>query len=328
MCLPICGKPLHRRLRWRFPPSLAVKLPLLPCLLAFLGAGSLALAQLPVPDRLQPSATAPGGAEVDKLAEEAQRSVFEAADKQGGKPSAGGTPGAVPPVIQSGPSRGSYAVPALTAREDPALWPRDSVHKIAIIEVAFGGNTEEIIIELYPNSAPQTVANFVNLSESKFYDGLAFHRAIEGFLVQTGDPLTADEEKREQWGTGGEDRTLPAEIKRPHRLGSVAMARRNDSVNPSKRSNSSQFYFALGHYPFLDGNYTVFGQVVSGIDTIQYISRMPVDSNDCPIGRIELSSVRVTDHRGPLVSKAIAGRRGYQKPGSKGFVGRFLSRVW
>jgi cyclophilin family peptidyl-prolyl cis-trans isomerase len=202
------------------------------------------------------------------------------------------------------------------------------VHKIAIIEVAFGGKTEEVIIELYPSSAPQTVANFVNLCESKFYDGLAFHRAIEGFLVQTGDPLTADEEKREQWGTGGEDRTLPAEIKRPHRLGTVAMARRNDSVNPSKRSNSSQFYFALGHYPFLDGNYSVFGQVVSGIDTIQYIARMPVDSNDCPIGRIELASVRVTDHRGPLVSKAIAGRRGYQSPGSKGFIGRFLSRVW
>ena len=227
-------------------------------------------------------------------------------------------------MIQSGPSRSSYDVPALTEREDPALWPRDSVHKIAIIEVAFGGNTEEIIIELYPNSAPQTVANFVNLSESKFYDGLAFHRAIEGFLVQTGDPLTADEEKREQWGTGGEDRTLPAEIKRPHRLGSVAMARRNDSVNPSKRSNSSQFYFALGHYPFLDGHYTVFGLLVSGIATIQYIFRMPVDSNDRPIGRIEPSSVPVTDHRRPLVSNAHSGPRAPQKPRPQIQHGRFI----
>lgn len=215
--------------------------------------------------------------------------------------------------------------------EDPSLWAKDSIHKLAVMEVAFGGMKETVMIELYPNDAPQTVSNFIDHCDSGFYNGLAFHRAIEGFIVQTGDPLTSDESAREKWGTGGEDKTIPAELKRPHRIGAVAMARRSDKVNPERRSNSSQFYVALGNYASLNGKYTVFGQVVSGLDTIRSISLVPVDSNDCPVARIEVKSIKVIDHKGPLqVTAPIAGSgQRYSKPDSaRSFVGRILRRVW
>jgi cyclophilin family peptidyl-prolyl cis-trans isomerase len=189
------------------------------------------------------------------------------------------------------------------------------------------------MFELYPQDAPQTVSNFLDNVETDAYKGLAFHRAVEGFIVQTGDPLTSDEGARDRWGTGGEGKTVPAEIKRPHRKGAIAMGRKSDKVNPSKRSNGYQFYFALGHYGSLDGKYTVFGQVVSGLEVLERISRMPVDSNDCPIARIEIDSIKITDHKGPLyVSETSGGdddQPRYTKPASaQGPVGRLLRRVW
>lgn len=217
------------------------------------------------------------------------------------------------------------------APDNPSLWAKDSVHKLAVMDVALGGVRETIMIELYPQDAPETVANFIDRCDSGFYNGLAFHRAIEGFLVQTGDPLTADESAREKWGTGGEDKTIPAEINRPHRIGAVAMARRSDKVNPQRRSNGSQFYICLGNYASIDRKYTVFGQVVSGLEAVQRIARMPVDSNDCPVARIEVKSIKVTNHKGPLqIQQELAGEgQRYAKPNSsRGFVGRFLHRVW
>jgi cyclophilin family peptidyl-prolyl cis-trans isomerase len=198
--------------------------------------------------------------------------------------------------------------------------------------INFGGRVEEVMFELYPQDAPQTVSNFLDNVETDAYKGLAFHRAIEGFIVQTGDPLTADEGARERWGTGGEGKTVPAEIKRQHRKGAVAMGRKNDKVNPARRSNGYQFYFALGNYGSLDGKYTVFGQVVSGLDVLERISKMPVDGNDCPVARIEIKEVKIIDHKGPLYVAAKSddgdGRK-YTKPAAaKGFVGRFLDRVW
>lgn len=296
--------------------------------------------QIKAPDSLR-SSTAPQvpaspTAEVDKLAEEAQRSLFQAADKAGGAGSSDTARAGNPYAGTTSSTGGSTTTMRLPtpAADSPSLWAKDSVHKLAVIDIAFGGSRETVMIELYPSDAPQTVANFINQSESGVYNGLAFHRAIEGFLVQTGDPLTADESAREKWGTGGEDKTLPAEIKRPHRTGSVVMARRADKVNPQRRSNSSQFYIALGNYGGLDGKYTVFGQVVSGLSTIQNIARMPVDANDCPIARIEMKSVKIIDHKGPLqtqselASDGEGGQR-YSKPNaSRGFVGRFLHRVW
>ncbi len=292
--------------------------------------------EIKAPDSLR-SNTAPQvpespTAEVDRLAEEAQKSLFQAADRAGGSGGTSDTASRGNPYSGVSSGSGSMRLPSPTA-DSPALWPKDSVRKLAVMDVAFGGTRETVMIELFPADAPQTVANFINLCESGVYNGLAFHRAIEGFLVQTGDPLTADESAREKWGTGGEEKTLPAEIKRPHKIGSLAMARRSDKVNPQRRSNSSQFYIALGHYAGLEGKYTVFGQVVSGLSTIQNIARMPVDANDCPIARIEVKSIKIIDHKGPLQTQPeLAGDsegQRYSKPNaSRGFVGRFLHRVW
>jgi cyclophilin family peptidyl-prolyl cis-trans isomerase len=304
-----------------------VKTPLLSCLLVFGCHAALNAQELKAPESLRPTTAptvpekpkAPSTTEIDKLAEEAQKSLYQTVDKSGGASS-----------TKSAASSSGVHLP-MQRPDDPSRWDKESVRKIAVMEVAFGGMRETVMIELFPNDAPQTVANFINRCDSGFYNGLAFHRAIEGFLVQTGDPLTSDESAREKWGTGGEDKTIPAEIKRSHRVGAVAMARRSDKVNPQRRSNGSQFYVTLGNFGALEGKYTVFGQVVSGLDVMKRISIMPVDSNDCPIARIEVKSIKVIDQKGPMqVQPAMAGDgQRYSKPDSaRGMVGRFLHRVW
>ena len=126
----------------------------------------------------------------------------------------------------------------------------------AIIELEKGG---EIVIQFFPQDAPKTVKNFVKLARSGFYDGLTFHRVVEGFVVQGGDPKGD--------GTGDAGYNIDAEFSdRPHLTGTVAMAR---SADPN--SASCQFYICLGPQPHLDGKYTVFGQVVQGMDAVRGI---------------------------------------------------------
>jgi peptidyl-prolyl cis-trans isomerase B (cyclophilin B) len=121
----------------------------------------------------------------------------------------------------------------------------------------------DIELELDAVDAPQTVNNFVFLSCQGFYDGLTFHRYEPGFVIQGGDPLGR--------GDGGPGYVVPAEIGLPHVEGAVAMARLSDQVNPKRDSSGSQFYITLAPTPFLDGAYTVFGQVVGGMDVVQAI---------------------------------------------------------
>ena len=308
-----------------------MKTPLLTILLAFGCHAALTAQQSKAPDSLQ-STTAPGKTpstqEIDKLAEEAQKALFNSVDKS--------TTGAAANGAKDGAQYSPYAtaIPKrqpLPRLEDPGLWSRDSVHKLAVMEVAFGGSRETVMFELFPNDAPQTVNNFIDRCDSGFYNGLAFHRAIESFLVQTGDPLTSDESARTKWGTGGEDKTIPAEIKLPHRQGAVAMARRSDKVNPERRSNGSQFYFALGNFGALDGKYTVFGQVVSGLETIKRIAIMPVDANDCPVARIEIKSIKVIDQKGPMQLPSMSSGEGlrYIKPdAARGMMSRLFRHIW
>lgn len=124
------------------------------------------------------------------------------------------------------------------------------------IEMANGGI---IKYEMYPDSAPKTVARITELIQNKFYDGLTFHRVVPGFVVQGGDPKGT--------GTGGSGVNLPAEFNdREHVPGTVAMAR---AQNPN--SADSQFYICLGDAPHLDGQYTVFGKVIEGMDVVQKI---------------------------------------------------------
>jgi peptidyl-prolyl cis-trans isomerase B (cyclophilin B) len=122
-----------------------------------------------------------------------------------------------------------------------------------------------IVIELYPSVAPKTVANFEKLSKDGFYNGLKFHRVEPGFVVQGGDPKGN--------GTGGPGYDLPAEISpaEHHLRGTVATARLGDNVNPERRSSGSQFYICLAPAPFLDGQYTIFGGVVEGMNVVDQI---------------------------------------------------------
>ena len=123
----------------------------------------------------------------------------------------------------------------------------------------------DVVIELYAAEAPKTVANFEKLSKDGFYNNLTFHRVEPGFVVQGGDPAGN--------GTGGPGYELPAEISptEKHVRGTVAMARRGDQVNPDRKSSGSQFYICLEPAPFLDGQYTVFGGVVEGMNVVDQI---------------------------------------------------------
>lgn len=126
----------------------------------------------------------------------------------------------------------------------------------AVIELEKGG---EVRIEFFPEDAPRTVENFVTLARQGFYDGLTFHRVVPGFVVQGGDPRGD--------GTGGPGYTVRAEFnQRRHVRGTVAMAR---SQHPD--SAGSQFYITFGPQPHLDGSYTVFGQVVAGMEHVDHI---------------------------------------------------------
>ncbi len=138
--------------------------------------------------------------------------------------------------------------------------------------VALETNFGVIKVALDSESAPKTAANFVKLAGEDFYDGLTFHRIIPGFVIQGGDPAGD--------GSGGPGYTVPAEIKLLHRRGAVAMARLSDAVNPARESSGSQFYIALQDLPQLDGQYTVFGEVISGMEIVDKIAAVKTDLND------------------------------------------------
>lgn len=129
----------------------------------------------------------------------------------------------------------------------------------AIIHTASG----KVVCELFPMKAPLSVTNFINLARNGFYDGLTFHRVVPSFVVQGGDP--------DGTGQGGPGFTVPAEIGLPHTQGALAWARLPDQANPGKRSSGSQFYITLEEVPYLDGEYTVFGQTLEGLDVIKKI---------------------------------------------------------
>jgi cyclophilin family peptidyl-prolyl cis-trans isomerase len=131
-------------------------------------------------------------------------------------------------------------------------------------------------IEFFPNAAPQHVDNFIELAEDGFYDNVVMHRIAPGFVIQGGDPLTRNATAdRSQWGTGGPDHTVPAEFTDiPHTRGIVSMARTSDP-----NSAGSQFFVVLADNDqirlSLDGQYSVFGRVIEGMDVVDRIAALP-----------------------------------------------------
>ncbi len=123
----------------------------------------------------------------------------------------------------------------------------------------------DITCELYPKEAPLSVTNFIQLARGGFYNGLSFHRVVPGFVIQGGDPQGT--------GMGGPGYTVRAEIALSHEQGALAFARLGNAVNPERRSSGSQFYITLQRVPHLDGEYTVFGQTIAGMDVVSKIQK-------------------------------------------------------
>ena len=195
---------------------------------------------------------------------------------------------------------------------------------VALLDIRFDdGTVRQVAIEFYEKDAPGTVANFKKLAGKGFYKGCAFHRAIPTAIVQTGDPLSKKKD-RTAVGTGGPGYTLPPEIHRRHTKGAVAAARIGDKVNPQRRSNGSQFYVCISPQPQLDGKYTVFGNVIRGLDVLESISNRSADTNDYPIERILLKKVTIIP-REKLPGAAVATQPGAATAPAKKPLWR---RVW
>jgi cyclophilin family peptidyl-prolyl cis-trans isomerase len=221
--------------------------------------------------------------------------------------------------------------PETAAPAKPTEAQMNEVHTLAVMEVEFGGDKHQIVFELLRNKAPKTVQNFIDNVEKGIYPGMAFHRAVDDYLVQTGDATSKDDDKRGEWGLS-QEYTIPGEFSLPHVSGSVAMARRGDKVNPSRKSDGTQFYFALGNMSGLNGQYTVFGQVVSGLEELRAMSKVVTDSNDCPLERVEILKVKIVEQKGPLVTMnstgGTKGKRTTKPEGAKSTLEKVLSRIW
>ena len=188
-------------------------------------------------------------------------------------------------------------------------------------------NYGDITIKLY-NETPQHRDNFLKLVEECFYDSTLFHRVIAGFMRQAGDPDSKNAVPKKQLGAGGPGYTVPAEFRKDliHKKGALAAARQGDQVNPQKRSSGSQFYIVVGRpwtedelimvqqktvikytdeqkkiyetiggYPFLDREYTVYGEVIEGLDVVDAISVADTNPADRPLQDIVIESVEIVE---------------------------------
>ncbi|GJL50786.1 MAG: hypothetical protein NPIRA01_20130 [Nitrospirales bacterium] len=151
----------------------------------------------------------------------------------------------------------------------------------AVLKTKFG----EMEIVFFPELAPKHVESFVKLAKSGFFNGTIFHRVIPGFMIQGGDPNTKDPSKVRSYGTGGPGYTLPAEFSKvAHEKGILSAARTADP-----NSAGSQFFIMADKATHLDGQYTIFGEVVKGRDIIDKIVSQPRDPRDNPLERIEMT---------------------------------------
>ena len=159
-------------------------------------------------------------------------------------------------------------------------------------------NMGTIKVRLYKGT-PKHRENFARLALSGYYDGTLFHRVIDGFMIQGGDPYTRDSSKVELYGQGGPDYTIPAEFVPAyrHKKGALAAARRGDAANPMKESSGSQFYLVQDpdNCAHLDGAYTVFGETVSGINVIDKIAAVKTNRRNLPEKEVRIQRIQLDD---------------------------------
>lgn len=157
----------------------------------------------------------------------------------------------------------------------------------ALITTKFG----TIELRFFADDAPRHVDNFVNLAKIKFFDGTTFHRVVPKFLIQGGDPLSKNPDRRLH-GTGDPGYTLtPEPNDRPHRRGTLSMAKipRSTETTRNPSDNGSQFFICVEDAGSLDRNYTVFGKVVRGMDVVDKIAEVKRDEWDNPLNPIEMT---------------------------------------
>ncbi len=161
--------------------------------------------------------------------------------------------------------------------------------KEAIIQTRLG----DIRVRFFPDVAPNHVKNFQTLAQSGFYDHTIFHRVIPGFMIQGGDPNTKDKANKASYGQGGPSYRVAAEFNnKTHKRGTLSMARSSDPD-----SAGSQFFITVADASFLDHQYTVFGEVISGMDVVDNIVLSPRDGRDNPLKRSEMS-VKIVERKG------------------------------
>jgi peptidylprolyl isomerase len=149
-----------------------------------------------------------------------------------------------------------------------------SKNPVAVLETNYG----VIKIELYKDTMPVTAGNFEKLVEEGFYDGTLFHRVIDEFMIQGGDPLTKDEKKEQMWGTGGPGYKIKDEFKGEQKnyRGTISMA------NAGPNTGGSQFFINLVNNNYLDGKHPVFGKVIEGMEVVDTISEVETNERDLP----------------------------------------------
>lgn len=180
-----------------------------------------------------------------------------------------------------------------TAMEIISILPEEPVFDIVT-------NLGTIKVKLY-SKTPKHRENFAKLALTGYYDSLLFHRVINGFMIQGGDPFTRDTSAAAvaKYGQGGPGYTIPAEFvpEYTHKKGALAAARRGDVANPKKESSGSQFYIVqdAGACAQLDGAYTVFGETVSGLDIIDRIAQVATDQRDKPLMDVRIKTIKLDE---------------------------------
>ena len=160
-----------------------------------------------------------------------------------------------------------------------------NTNEVAIITTSEG----VMVLEFYPEVAPGHVANFKKLARSGFYDGTCFHRVSPGFMIQGGDPNTKNEAAKNSWGQGGPGYNINAEFNSKHHArGILSMAR-----TPDPNSAGSQFFICHADAGNLDGQYTVFGNLIKGFDVLDKIAATPTEPPDRPLKRVNVDSIKI-----------------------------------
>ncbi len=171
-----------------------------------------------------------------------------------------------------------------------ACGPKTEKEVVMVVETTMG----TVEFKLY-NETPLHRDNFIRLAEEHYFDSLLFHRVIDDFVIQGGDPDSKDAKPGEMLGEGGPDYRVPAEIRVDQGItcvkGSILAAREGDDVNPQHESSASQYCFMMRPCPHLDGGYTVFGEVTEGMDVLEAIQKVATDENDRPLEDIRMLKV-------------------------------------